>query len=558
MAIADEVASGLELGGGEDATDEAPPLCDDAGVWLLAAHRDRPDEIGRLSAAFATTLDELAQATADFSSGAVRSSSSVAVISDKVQRLRAQLLEVTERAGSLRIASDRAADSATRSAEFADQLTEESDRGLGVVVRVVGAIGEISEHATRVHELVTELAATELVRIGEFSAIIDRVADQTRLLSLNAAIEAARAGEHGRGFAVVAEEVGRLAAQTGEQTAQIRDTVQRTRTQMQVVEQAAAVARERSTASALDADSGRDVLERIATLVAQTSETVREIASLAQEQMADVSVVDEHLHSITEASAEIEHEAHTVAHNQAQLAEGTEQAHRMIARYDTGGLISRLRARTEAVATEIERIMEGAIADRKTTAQKLLELRYEEAKGAAIQRFARLFDVTKADPAGFAPPKYHTAYDALIDRQIMEHTDALLADEPGLVFALPLDLNCWTPAHNSVYTKAITGDPAVDLVGNRSKRFFLDSDPLTRAARMELGVRLPQKVLTRGELQGAGARLAKPARETRPVLIQTYARDTGAVLTTLAVPIHVGGQRWGALSIAWDPDKLRA
>ncbi|MGH2929335.1 MAG: methyl-accepting chemotaxis protein, partial [Solirubrobacteraceae bacterium] len=157
----------------------------------------------------------------------------------------------------------------------------------------------------------------------------------------------------------------------------------------------------------------------------------------------------------------------------------------------------------------------------------------------------------------FDPPKYHTSYDALIDRQIMERTDALLAAEPGLVFALPLDLNCWTPAHNAVYTKGITGDPSVDLVGNRSKRFFLDSDPLTRGARMELGVRLPQKVLTRGEITAAGARLARPSKDLRPVLIQTYARDTGAVLTTLAVPLYVAGQRWGALSIAWDPDKLR-
>jgi len=532
------------------------PVRDEDGIWLLAALRDRDDEVGALSADFARTLDELAQITSEFSSGTARSSLEVSVISDKVQRLRSQLQEVTDRVGSLRDSSAQAAESAVSSAELVEQLSEESERGLGVVGRVIGAIGQISEHATRVHELVETLAGNELASIGDFSAIIDRVADQTKLLALNAAIEAARAGEHGRGFAVVAEEVKRLASETAAQTAQIRDTIRRTRDQMEIVERAAAIAHEQSAASALDADAGRAALERIGALVSDSSVTVRRIAGLAAAQLADVNVVDEHLQSLTDAGAEIEQQALSVSQRQADLAAGTERALAAICRYDTGGLISRLHARCEGLAQDLRQILEQAIDDRRTTAPRVLELRYEEARGAAIERFARLFDVSRADSDGFSPPKYHTAYDALVDRQMMQRMDAVLAAEPALTFALPLDLNSYAAAHNGIFSRPITGDPARDLGGNRTKRFFLESAALTRAARMELGVELAGRRLTRSEIRSAGARLNEPAGGDGRFLVQTYARDTGAVLTTLSVPLYVKGQRYGSVVLGWDPERL--
>ena len=534
-------------------------LVDEHGAWPLARLAEREDPLGTLSAEFAEAIDELSLVVAGFSSGAARSSVSIKVVSDKVERLSAQLKEVAERVESLGQSSRQMAQSATQAAETATELDGESERGSEVLGRLIDAIGHINADSARVHELVSSLAAKEVASIASFSAIIEGIANQTKLLALNAAIEAARAGEHGRGFAVVAEEVKRLATETAEQTTQIRETVTRTREQMAVIESAAGSAHELAEQGAGEAGAGREVLERIAALVHRSTAAMTDIAALSQEQMADISVVETHVNEIAAASVEIDQQSRAETVRQQELARSTERASGRIARYDTGSKLSRLRAAARTLSAQLQGVFEAAIDARLVTLDRVLALEYEEANTPQkIARFGRLFDVSRADPAGFSPPKYHTAYDALVDKQMMEFMDAVLADEPALAFALPLDLNAYACAHNSIVSQPISGDPAVDLAKNRTKRYFLDSAPLTRAARIGLGLReLELRPYTRTELQRLGGKLTRDPRSApHNVLIQSYLRDTGAVLTTLSVPLYVREQLYGAVSLGWDPEKL--
>ncbi|WP_108669270.1 globin-coupled sensor protein [Peribacillus acanthi] len=90
--------------------------------------------------------------------------------------------------------------------------------------KLTDKIHSISQNTNNVEKNISALNDS-LKQITEFVGLVQGIADQTNLLSLNSAIEAARAGEHGRGFAVVADEVRKLADQTKKSITEIYSIV---------------------------------------------------------------------------------------------------------------------------------------------------------------------------------------------------------------------------------------------------------------------------------------------------------------------------------------------
>lgn len=95
-------------------------------------------------------------------------------------------------------------------------------------VKIMNELEMSNKHTVEAIGIVAENVEATDKAVGEISAaveLINEIANQTNLLSLNASIEAARAGEAGKGFAVVANEISSLATQSNESADKIADVI---------------------------------------------------------------------------------------------------------------------------------------------------------------------------------------------------------------------------------------------------------------------------------------------------------------------------------------------
>jgi len=189
------------------------------------------DEAGKLLAALKNMMQSLGKIVGEVQNSGIQVNSSVTAIAATGKEQQATATEIA--ATTTEIGATSKEISATSRelvrtmnevSAVAEQSATLANSGQAGLLRMEETMRQVMEAAGSINAKLAVLNE-KASNINQVVTTITKVADQTNLLSLNAAIEAEKAGEYGRGFAVVASEIRRLADQTAVATHDIEQTV---------------------------------------------------------------------------------------------------------------------------------------------------------------------------------------------------------------------------------------------------------------------------------------------------------------------------------------------
>lgn len=419
---------------------------------------------------------------------------------DLVREIAAAVPELDRDCAQVSAASGHQVTALGQALEAATELASElaaAGAALGEVGAVADEAGGLAGRGQTVAEAFgSTMQAVEAStrKADDIIGMIDGVALQTNILSINAGIEAARAGDAGRGFAVVAREIRALSERTAAAAREVRATLDNIHARM-----GEGLAQAEQTGGAM-----RSVLG----LMQRAGDSMRDGMTRVQARVREVGA----LRDLVQAAAdEARGNLESVEHMQGT---SSVMGERIRVLDDCVGLFrlspdplseprhARVLELARRGASEVGSVLRAQLAERRIDPATLFARDYEPI-------------------AGTEPLKHRTGFDALCDEVLPPVQEPIAAAEPWLVYAISANRDGYVPTHNDRFCQPLTGNPGHDLVHNRTKRIFGDRV---------------------GRTVGA---------HTDPYRLQVYRRDTGQIMFDLSVPILVGGRHWGGFRIGY-------
>lgn len=266
----------------------------DLTVHIEEATKARNDEMGII----ATSISKLTGNFEEIIGGVQKSFQNISIMSENIKNASSNMAQVSAlQAGNLEEIS-------TSMEEMVETITNSNENAQETFRNTV----ETNESLKVGSESVMK-ALNYLNEIAEKIKVINDIAYQTNILSLNAGVEAARAGESGRGFAVVAQEVRNLSNQSKDAAVEI-DSV--------------------SSEGSSFSNEAMLLLKEIVPKMEKTALLVEKIVSASEEQNAGVSMINNAIQELNSSTQQNATDAEEMAQSAISLSEEAEHLNQLI------------------------------------------------------------------------------------------------------------------------------------------------------------------------------------------------------------------------------------
>lgn len=208
-----------------------------------------------------STIQEVKHSVDVQSSGATEQASSINQITASLEEIEKSSSQTIEKAKTL--------------GEIAGRTRTKGQMGLEAVEQSVAGMKSVRDKVQAIAQTILDLS-NQTQQVGEITAVVTTLAQQSKMLALNASIEAAKAGEAGKGFAVVAAEVKTLAEQSEQSTTQVQKILEDIRR----ATERAVMATEEGTKGV---DTGTSLVEQTGKIVSSLSDVIHETTIASQQ-----------------------------------------------------------------------------------------------------------------------------------------------------------------------------------------------------------------------------------------------------------------------------------
>ncbi|MCG3115821.1 MAG: methyl-accepting chemotaxis protein [Candidatus Manganitrophus sp. SA1] len=241
------------------------------------------DEIGQIGEALNRAIDRMGETVKAISV----SSDVLSQSSDNIVSVSQQMSGNAEETATQANVISATAEEVSRSLQSISSSVEEMNSSIKEISQNTREAAEVGTRAVNLAEetyvTIGKLGESS-TQIGDVIKVITAIAQQTNLLSLNAAIEAARAGEAGKGFVVVANEVKDLARKTGKATEEIGQKIESIQT---------------------DTKEAVSAINQIRAIISQMNGIQTSIAGSVEQQTVTTTGISQSVSEAAKGSAEI-------------------------------------------------------------------------------------------------------------------------------------------------------------------------------------------------------------------------------------------------------------